>query len=421
MSALYESAGALRAATSLDVARIRGDFPILAQEVNGHPLAYLDNAASAQRPRAVIEAITRCYEEYYSNVHRGVHTLSARSTEAYEGAREQIRRHLGAPSAREIVFVRGTTEAINLVAKSYGPAVVGAGDEVLVTAMEHHSNIVPWQMLCEAQVARLVVAPIDERGDLVVEELERLLGPRTRIVALAQVSNALGTINPVKEVCEMAHRAGAVVLVDGAQAVPHLPVDVVELGCDFFAFSGHKAFGPSGIGALWGRRELLEAMPPWQGGGSMISRVRFERTEYAELPHKFEAGTPAIAPAIGLGAALEYLQEAGLEAVAAWEHGLVEHACEGLGSMPGVRLIGTPRERASVVSFVVEGVHAHDVGTVLDHEGIAVRAGHHCAQPLMEIYGVPATVRASFALYNTHEEADRLIAAVAKTQEMFGA
>jgi len=420
MSTVFESPGARAGAPSLDVNRCRADFPILSQKVNGHPLAYLDNAASAQRPRAVIDAITRCYEEYYSNVHRGVHTLSARSTEAYEEARRRVRVFLGAEHEEEVIFVRGTTEAINLVAQSYGRSTVGTGDEVLVTAMEHHSNIVPWQMLCEATGARLVVAPIDDRGDLLVEEFERLLGERTRIVAFAHVANALGTVNPVRALTELAHDAGAVVVVDGAQAVPHLPVNVRELDCDFFAFSGHKAFGPSGIGCLWGRRELLDAMPPWQGGGAMIESVRFEHTEYAGLPYKFEAGTPAIAPAIGLGVALQYLQELDLELVSVHENALVEHACEGLRAVAGVRLVGTPRHRASVVSFVLEGVHAHDVGTVLDHRGVAVRAGHHCAQPVMERFGVPATVRASFAFYNTHEEVDRLIAAVEETREMFG-
>ena len=403
-----------------DLARVRADFPILATEIAGRPLVYLDNAASAQKPRAVLEAIAGCYGGYYANVERGVHTLSQRSTEARERSREVVRRFLNAPSAEEVVFVRGTTEAINLVAASWGRKNVGAGDEVLITGLEHHSNIVPWLMLCEERGAVLRAAPLDDRGEVRLDEFERLLSPRTRIAAIAHVSNALGTINPVHEMAAMAHRAGAVVLVDGAQGAPHCQVDVQALGCDFYAFSGHKVYGPSGIGAFWGRSELLAEMPPWQGGGGMIRTVTFDKVTYAPPPHRFEAGTPFIEGAIGLAAALEYLESLGRPAVAAWESELLALATERLAEVPGLTLIGTARDKAAVLSFGMAGIHPHDVGTVLDREGIAVRAGHHCAQPVMERFGVPATTRASFALYNTPEEVDALAAALHRARELFG-
>jgi len=403
-----------------DLDRVRADFPILAQKVHGRPLVYLDNAASTQKPQAVMDAIAACYGEYYANVERGVHTLSQRSTAAREQAREAVRRFLNAPSAEEVVFVRGTTEAVNLVAASWGRRNVGPGDEVLITELEHHSNIVPWQLLCEERGALLRVAPIDDRGEVILEELDRLLSPRTRLVAVAHVSNALGTVNPVRAIAERAHEAGAVVLVDGAQSAPHLQIDVQALGVDFYAFSGHKVYGPSGIGVLWGRRELLDAMPPWQGGGGMIRTVSFARTTYAPPPHRFEAGTPAIEAAVGLGAALDYLAALRLPAVAAWEAELLALATERVAAVPGLRLIGTAKEKAAVLSFTLEGVHPHDVGTVLDQEGIAVRAGHHCAQPVMERFGVPATTRASFGLYNTREEVEALAAALHRAREIFG-
>jgi cysteine desulfurase/selenocysteine lyase len=405
---------------SYDLAGVRADFPILAQKVQGRPLVYLDNAASTQKPRAVMDAIAACYGEYYANVERGVHTLSQQSTAAREQAREAVRRFLNAPSAEEIVFVRGTTEAINLVAASWGRRNLEPGDEILVTELEHHSNIVPWQLLCEERGAVLRVAPIDDRGEVIQEELERLLSPRTRLVAVAHVSNALGTVNPVREIAERAHRVGALVLVDGAQAAPHLAIDVQALGVDFYAFSGHKVYGPSGIGVLWGRSELLATMPPWQGGGGMIRTVTFAKTTYAAPPHRFEAGTPAIEAAIGLGAALGYLTNVGLPAVAAWEAELLALATERLAAVPGLRLIGTARHKAAVLSFTLEGIHPHDVGTVLDQEGIAVRAGHHCAQPVMEHFRVPATSRASFGLYNTREEVEALAAALHRARELFG-
>ncbi|MFY9826324.1 MAG: cysteine desulfurase [Thermoanaerobaculia bacterium] len=407
-------------APAYDLDRTRADFPILAQKVQGRPLVYLDNAASTQKPRAVMDAIAACYGEYYANVERGVHTLSQKSTAAREQARETVRRFLNAPSAEEIVFVRGTTEAINLVAASWGRRNVGAGDEILVTELEHHSNIVPWQLLCEERGAVLRVAPIDDRGEVILAELERLLSSRTRLVAVAHVSNALGTVNPVREIAGRAHRAGALVLVDGAQAAPHLQLDVQALGADFYAFSGHKVYGPSGIGVLWGRQELLAAMPPWQGGGGMIRSVSFAKTTYAPPPHRFEAGTPAIEAAIGLGAALDYLTALGLPAVAAWEAGLLALATERLAAVPGLRLIGTAPDKAAVLSFAMAGIHPHDVGTILDQEGIAVRAGHHCAQPVMEHFRVPATTRASFGLYNTREEVEALAAALHRARELFG-
>jgi cysteine desulfurase/selenocysteine lyase len=407
------------ARAAFDAERVRREFPILAQRVHGRPLVFLDSAASAQKPRCVLEAMQRLYERDYANVHRGVYALSERATAAFEAVREKVRAFLGAPEAREVVFVRGTTEAINLVAWSFGRARVGEGDEVLVTHLEHHSNIVPWQMLCEERRAQLRVVPVDDRGDLRLDAMDRLLGPRTRILAVAHVSNALGTVNPLREIVRMAHARGVPVLVDGAQAAPHLRIDVRELGCDFYAFSGHKAFGPTGVGVLWGRAEHLEAMPPWQGGGDMILSVSFEKTLYREIPHKFEAGTPDIAGVVGLGAALDWLGSFDHEALAAHERDLLERATAGLAALPGLRLVGEPRERAGVVSFVLDDVHPHDVGTILDHEGVAIRTGHHCAQPLMERFGVPATARASFALYNTREDVDALLAGLARVREVF--
>jgi cysteine desulfurase / selenocysteine lyase len=406
--------------TAFDVERVRQDFPVLGQPVRGKPLVYFDNAATSQKPRVVIDAVDGFLSSYNSNVHRGVHLLSQRATEAYEGAREAVQRFLNAAASREIIFVRGTTEAINLVASSYGRTHVQAGEEVVISAMEHHSNIVPWQMLCEATGAVLRVVPINDAGELLVEEYENLLTPRTRLVAVTHVSNALGTINPVEDLIRRAHRHGIPVLVDGAQAVPHLTVDVRELGCDFYAFSGHKVFGPTGIGILYGKADLLEAMPPYQGGGDMIRSVTFEKTIYNDLPYKFEAGTPDIAGAIGLGAAVDYLSRIGLDRIAPYEHALLEYATEALLAIPALRIIGTAKEKTSVLSFVLEGIHAHDVGTVLDHEGIAVRAGHHCAMPVMQRFDVPATARASLAFYNTKEEIDALVQAIHKTVEILG-
>ncbi len=398
---------------------MRRDFPILNELVRGKPLVYLDNAATTQKPQAVIEAVSRYYARSNANIHRGVHKLSERATEEYEKARRTAQRFLGAAEASEIIFVRGATEAINLVAQSYGRSRMAAGDEVLISAMEHHSNIVPWQILCEQTGARLRVVPIDDRGELIFEQFEALLGPRTRIVAITHVSNALGTVNPVREMIERAHGQGVPVLVDGAQAVPHLAVDVQSLDCDFYVFSGHKVYGPTGIGVLYGKAALLEAMPPYQGGGDMIRSVSFEKTTYNQLPYKFEAGTPNVAGAIGLGAALEYVNAAGLQNIGGHEQELLKYAEECLSRIGGVRLIGTAKEKAAVASFVMEGVHPHDIGTVLDQEGIAIRTGHHCAQPVMERFGVPATARASFALYNTRQEVDALARGVAKVREVF--
>jgi cysteine desulfurase/selenocysteine lyase len=403
-----------------DVERIRKDFPVLGQHVHGKPLVYLDNAATSQKPQVVIDALTTYYSADNSNVHRGVHTLSERATQAYEAARLGVQRFLNAAEAREVVFVRSTTEGINLVAHSYGTRWIEAGDEVLISAMEHHSNIVPWQILCEARGARLRVVPINDRGELLLDELERLIGPRTKLVAITHVSNALGTINPVRRIVEMAHARGTPVLIDGAQAAPHLRIDVQALDCDFYAFSSHKAFGPTGIGALYGKAEWLERMPPYQGGGDMIKSVTFEKTVYNDLPYKFEAGTPHIAGAIGLGAAVEYLSGLGLERMAEYEHDLLAYGTEALSPLPGVRLIGTAEHKAAVLSFVVEGVHAHDVGTILDREGIAVRTGHHCAMPVMQRFGVPATVRASLTFYNTHQELDALVRGLERVREIFG-
>ncbi|MGC9971269.1 MAG: cysteine desulfurase [Bryobacteraceae bacterium] len=405
--------------SALDVRRVHEDFPALRQIVHGHPLVYLDNAATAQKPQVVLDALMQFYTHDCANVHRGVHLLSERSTAAYEGARETVRGFLNAADAREIVFTHGATESINLVAQTYGRANLQAGDEILITGLEHHSNIVPWQMLAAEKGAFLRVAPIDDRGEVVLEKFEELLGPRTKMVALAHVSNALGTINPVRKMIEMAHGVGAVALIDGAQAAPHLKVDVRDLDCDFYAFSGHKVFGPTGIGVLYGKARLLEAMPPWQGGGDMIRSVTFEKTIYNDPPYKFEAGTPHIAGAIGLAAAIEYVTAIGLEPIAAWEHDLLVYGAEALAQVPGVRLIGTAREKAAVLSFVLDGVHAHDVSTILDRQGIAIRAGHHCAQPVMERFGVTATSRASLAFYNTRQEIDALVEGLGKVKEIF--
>jgi cysteine desulfurase/selenocysteine lyase len=403
-----------------DVERVRAEFPALQQTVYGRPLVYLDSAATSQKPRAVIDAVSRFYERDNANVHRGIHRLSERATAAFEGAREKVRGFLHAADASEIVFVRGTTEAINLVAHSFVAPRLSAGDEILVTAMEHHSNIVPWQLVCGARGARLRVAPVNERGELQLEELDAAIGPRTRLVSVAHVSNALGTVNPVSRIVELAHRKGVPVLVDGAQAAPHLDIDVTALGCDFYAFSAHKAFGPTGIGVLYGRRELLEGMAPYQGGGEMILSVSFERTVYNRVPHRFEAGTPDVAGAVGLGAAIDYLGGLDREAVRHHEDELISFAVEQLRRIPGLSLVGTPSVRAGAVSFMLEGAHPHDVGTVLDREGVAVRTGHHCAQPLMERLGLQATVRASFALYNTRAEVESLVRALLRAREVLG-
>jgi cysteine desulfurase/selenocysteine lyase len=405
---------------AFDVAKVRRDFPILSRKVRGRPLIYLDNAATSHKPKVVLEAERRFYSEINSNIHRGIHFLSERATAAYEEARARVQRFVGAAEAREIVFVRGTTEAVNLVAASYGRTHVGPGDEIVISTMEHHSNIVPWQLLCQEKGAVLRVVPVDDAGELDLDAYEKLLGPRTKIVSIVHVSNALGTINPVKAIAAAARARGAVVVVDGAQAAPHLEIDVRDLGCDFYAFSGHKVFGPMGVGVLYGRGDLLEAMPPYQGGGDMISSVTFERTTYNKVPHKFEAGTPNVAGVVGLAAALDYVDALGREEAASYEDELLEYATEALSAIPGVRLVGTAREKASVVSFDVSGIHPHDVGTVLDQEGIAVRAGHHCTQPLMQRLGLPATSRASMAFYNTREEIDALAAGVRKVQRVFG-
>ncbi|HMQ15622.1 MAG TPA: cysteine desulfurase [Phycisphaerae bacterium] len=412
--------GGAPAAAALDLQRVRRDFPILATQVRGKPLIYLDNAATAQKPRAVIDAIRDYYECDNANIHRGVHALSVRATDAYEAARRRIQSFINAESPEQVVFVRGATEGVNLVAQSYGRPRLRPGDEILITEMEHHSNIVPWQLLCEQTGALLRVAPIDDCGELRFDEFERLLSGRTKIAAFAHVSNALGTINPIREMADLAHRAGATVLVDGAQATPHQAVDVRQLGCDFYVFSGHKMFGPTGVGVLYGRRELLEALPPYQGGGEMILSVTFEKTVYAALPARLEAGTPHIAGGIGLGAAVEYLSQIGYDAIAEHEALLLEHGTRVLSGIPQVRLIGTAAHKASVLSFVIEGVHAHDAGTVLDQLGIAIRTGHHCAQPVMQHFGLPATCRASLAFYNTVEELDALAAGVRKVCEVFG-
>lgn len=403
----------------LDVARVRADFPILSRTVHGKPLVYLDNAATTQKPQCVIDALVRFYTEDCSNIHRGVHELSERATAAYEQTRSRIRRFINAAEEREIVFVRGATEAINLVAQTFGRMRLAAGDEVVISALEHHSNIVPWQLVCAERGARLRVAPINERGEILIDELENLLGPRTRMLAVSHVSNALGTVNPVARIVEVARGRGIPVLVDGAQAVPHMKIDVRALDCDFYAFSGHKMYGPTGVGVLYGKAQHLEDMPPYQGGGDMIASVTFERTEFAKLPHKFEAGTPSIAAGIALGAAVDYLEKLGMDAVARYEGELLRYATEALASVPGLRIIGTAEHKAGVVSFVLDGIHPHDIGTILDQEGVAVRTGHHCAQPVMDFFGVPATARASLAFYNTRAEIDALVAGLRKVAEVF--
>ncbi len=403
-----------------DVEKIREDFPILRVMAHGKPLVYLDNAATSQKPQVVIDRLREYYRAENANIHRGIHYLSERATEAYEDARAAVARFLNAAEPREIVFVRSTTEAINLVAQSYARPRLQPGDEVVISAMEHHSNIVPWQIVCEQTGAILRVVPINDAGELVLAEYERLLGPRTKFVAMVHVSNALGTVTPVRRIVELAHSRGVPVLLDGAQAAPRLPVDVRALDCDFYAFSGHKAYGPTGIGALYGKASLLEAMPPYQGGGDMILSVTFEKTLYNVIPFKFEAGTPHISGGIGLGAAVDYVSGIGLERIAAYEGDLLAYATDALAAIPGVRLIGTAKEKVGVLSFVLEGVHAHDVGTILDREGIAIRTGHHCAMPVMQRFGVPATARASLAFYNTRAEIDALAAAMHKVRELFG-
>jgi cysteine desulfurase/selenocysteine lyase len=405
--------------SAFDVERVRRDFVILHQKVNGKPLVYLDNAATSQKPESVLRTIDKYYREYNSNIHRGVHYLSERATQAYEQGRQAVQRFIGAGDPSEVVFVRGTTEAINLVAQTYGRRHVGAGDEIIISAMEHHSNIVPWQMLCEEKGARLRVIPVNDRGELLLDEYEKLLGPKTKFVSVVHVSNVLGTVNPVRQIIELAHRRGVPVLLDGAQAAPHVKVDVRALDCDFYAFSSHKLYGPTGVGVLYGKSKVLEAMPPYQGGGDMISSVTFEKTVYNKLPHKFEAGTPNIAGAIGLGAAIQYLNQFDWEQVEAHERDVLAYATERVSAVPGVRLIGTAREKTAVLSFVIEGIHPHDVGTILDQEGIAIRTGHHCAQPLMQRFGIPATARASFGLYNTRADVDALVAALHKVLEVF--
>jgi cysteine desulfurase/selenocysteine lyase len=408
-------------ATAFDVEAARRDFPLLSREARGRPLVYLDSANTTQKPEAVIRATDRFYRETNANVHRSTYRLSEEATAAYEGARETVRRFVNARSTREIVFTRGTTESINLLASSFGQAFVKAGDEILITGMEHHSNIVPWQLLCERTGARLRVIPIDDRGDLILDDLDRLLTERTKLVGVVHVSNALGTINPVRALVGYAHGKGVPVLVDGAQSIPHLGVDVQSLDCDFLAFSGHKVYGPTGIGVLYGRESWLAKMPPYQGGGDMIASVSFEKTTYAELPAKFEAGTGNLAGAVGLGAALDYVTALGLPRVAAHEKDLLDYATARLSEVPGLRIVGTAREKASVVSFVLGDVHPHDVGTILDQEGVCIRTGHHCAQPVMTRYDLPATARASFGLYNTREEVDALAAGLGKVLEVFGA
>jgi cysteine desulfurase / selenocysteine lyase len=404
---------------AFDVAKIREDFPVLKQKVNGRPLVYLDNAATSQKPQAVIDALVRYYTTENSNVHRGVHTLSMQATDDYEGARAKIRKFINAADDREIIYVRSTTEGINLVAHSYGQPNIKEGDEVIITAMEHHSNIVPWQVLCQEKGARLRVIPINDAGELLIDEYEKLLGPRTKLVSITHVSNVLGTINPIQQMVAMAHARGVPVLVDGAQAAPHMPVDVQELGCDFYVFSGHKLYAPTGIGILYGKAELLEAMSPYQLGSDMIKLVTFEKTLYNTLPYKFEAGTPNIADAIGLGAAIDYVSNIGMERIAAYEDQLLKYGTKCLSEISGLRLIGTTQEKAGVLSFVMDNAHPHDIGTILDSEGIAIRTGHHCAQPVMERFGIPAAARASLAFYNTREEIDALVKGIDRVIEVF--
>ena len=406
-------------ASALDVEAIRAQFPILHQEINGKPLVYLDNGATAQKPDVVIDAESNCYRRYYANIHRGVHELSQRSTTAFEAVRGTVQRFLNAPSEDEVVFTRGTTEGINLVANSFLRPRLKAGDEILITGMEHHSNIVPWQLLCDATGAKLVVVPFSDAGELDLDDVASRINERTRLVSVIHVSNALGTINPVGEIVELAHARDVPVLVDGAQSAPHMPVDVQALGCDFFVFSGHKTYGPSGVGVLWGRYDLLAAMPPWHGGGDMIKTVTFERSEFAEPPQRFEAGTPNIVGVIGMGAGIEWLMGLGLDKVAAHEADLLAYAHEQVSVMEGVRIIGNARRKAAALSFVMDEAHPHDIGTILDNDGVAIRSGHHCAQPVMQRYGVPATARASFGVYNTRAEVDQLVASIDKVRRLF--
>ena len=402
-----------------DVEAVRKDFPILSREIGGKPLVYLDSAATSQKPQVVIDALVAYYSDINANVHRGVHTLSQEATDAYEGGRSRIRQFINAAEDEEIIFTRGTTEGINLVAQTLGAQRAEQGSEIIISNMEHHSNVVPWQILCEQRGARLRVVPINEDGELLMDEYEKLLGPQTALVSIVHMSNALGTINPVKDIVAMAHAHGVPVLLDGAQSAPHLPVDVRDLDCDFYAFSGHKLFGPTGIGVLYGKRELLESMPPYQGGGEQIKSVTFEKTIYNDLPYKFEAGTPHIAGVVGLGAAIDYVNDIGLERAAAYEHELLEYGTEQLQAIEGLRLIGTARQKASVLSFLLDGIHPHDIGTVLDTQGIAIRTGHHCAQPLMQRFQIPATARASLAFYNTKDEIDALVEGIHRTFEVF--
>ena len=411
--------GVTKSVAVFDVDKVRADFPVLQRQVHGHPLVYLDNAATSHKPVQVIETLDRYYREYNSNIHRGVHTLSEEATAAYEGARGKIRKFINATSDKEIILTRGTTESINLVAQSWGRSTLKAGDEIIGSQMEHHSNIVPWQLLCEQTGAVLKVVPFNDAGELLFDEYEKLLGPRTRLVAMVHISNALGTINPVKQVIDLAHKHNAMVLIDGAQSIPHAAIDVQALDCDFFCFSGHKLFGPTGTGVLYGKRALLEAMPPWQGGGDMIRTVTFEKSTWNDLPYKFEAGTPHIAGMIGLGAAIDYVSAIGMDAIRTYETGLLDYATEAASSIQGLRLIGTAKQKASILSFVMDKIHPHDLGTILDHHGVAIRTGHHCAMPVMDRYAIPATARASFAMYNTRQEVDKFIQAVVAAQKVF--
>jgi cysteine desulfurase/selenocysteine lyase len=404
---------------SLDLQRLRADFPILRLKVNGKPLAYLDNAASSQMPQPVLDRLTRYQTQEHSNIHRAVHYLSETATAAYEGARGKIQKFINAREQREVIYTRGTTDAVNLVMHGFGRAFLEAGDEIIISQLEHHSNIVPWQMLRDEKGCKLRVIPCNDAGELLIEDYEKLFNGRTKLVAITHVSNALGTVNPVKQMIATAHRHGVPVLVDGAQAVPHLAIDVQDLDCDFYCFSGHKMAGPTGIGILYGKASWLEKMQPYQGGGDMILSVTFEKTTYNVIPHKFEAGTPPIAAAIGLGAAVDYLAEIGMSNIAAWEHELLAYATGQLEALPGVRIVGTAADKASVLSFTIAGVHPHDVGTILNEDGVAVRTGHHCAQPVMQRFGIPATARASFAFYNTFEEIDQLVAGIRRVQKMF--
>ncbi len=407
------------ARSAFDVEKIRADFPVLSRKVHGHPLVYLDNAATSQKPLQVIATLDRYYRDYNANIHRGVHTLSEEATAAYEGARGKIRAFINATSDKEIILTSGTTESINLVAQAYGRSTLKAEEEIIISAMEHHSNIVPWQILCEQTGAVLKVVPINDAGEFIFEKFEQLLGPRTRLVAIGHISNALGTINPVKQIIELAHKHNAKVLIDGAQAVPHCAVDVQALDCDFYCFSGHKLFGPTGTGVLYGKRALLEAMPPWKGGGDMIRTVSFEKTSYNDLPYKFEAGTPHIAGVIGLGAAIDYVNTIGMHAISEYEAELLEYATAAASGIKGLRIIGTAKHKAGILSFVMDGIHPHDLGTILDHHGVAIRTGHHCAMPVMDRFRIPATARASFAMYNTRQEVDKFIQAVEAAKQIF--